>query len=146
MSHDEIAVGKLLSSRGLRVTHQRLSILDAICEGGGHTTLAEIMTRVERADPSIDPSTVHRTVSLLCELGVVAATTVGPADTVYELVGETPHHHLVCTVCGRQQDLAHGAIEEAFDSVRRDRGFVVKPRHLILEGVCAACIRRAEQS
>src|SRR5438093_11166803 len=107
MPHDEIAIGKLLQSRGLRVTNQRLLILDAICDGGGHTTLGEIMARVRRADDSIDQSTVHRTVNLVCEIGVVSATTVGGADTVYELVGETPHHHLSCTLCGKQEHLSY---------------------------------------
>jgi Fur family transcriptional regulator, ferric uptake regulator len=139
MPHDEIAIGKLLQSRGLRVTNQRLLILDAICDGGGHTTLREIIARVRRADDSIDQSTVHRTVNLMCEIGVVSATTVGGADTVYELVGETPHHHLSCTLCGKQEHLSHEALKIAFDRIRRECGFIVNAKHLILEGVCAAC-------
>jgi Fe2+ or Zn2+ uptake regulation protein len=137
--HDEIAVAKLLQSRGLRVTGQRLAILDAICEGRGHMTLGEILASVERADPSIDPSTVHRTVDLLCELGVVAASLGRTGETVYEIVGDPPHHHLICDVCGKEREVPDAAIAALLDPLRRDYGFVVADSHLILRGTCVGC-------
>jgi Fe2+ or Zn2+ uptake regulation protein len=48
MSHQEIDYVDIMRSNGLRVTSQRLLILDAICEGHGHTTLGHIYARVRQ--------------------------------------------------------------------------------------------------
>src|SRR5688500_5863973 len=70
MAHDEIDAIRRMQARGLRVTPQRLLVLDAVCDGKGHTALNEILLRVKEYDASIDPSTVYRTLNLLCELGL----------------------------------------------------------------------------
>jgi len=139
MAHDEIAIAKLLRRRGLRVTDQRLVVLDALCDAGGHTTLPEVLARVRAADAAIDQSTVHRTIELLCRLGVVTATTVGLTETVYELAGDAPHHHVRCTVCGKADAVGAELLQPAFDRIRDERAFEVRAQHLVLEGVCAAC-------
>jgi Fur family ferric uptake transcriptional regulator len=97
------------------------------------------MARVHRADAAIDQSTVHRTVRLMCELGVVTATTVGTAETVYEIVAAVAHHHLRRTVCGKEEPLPDEALQVLRDGIRSEHGFEVRPRHLMLENVCAAC-------
>lgn len=142
MAHDEIAFIKLLQSKGLRVTEQRLLILDAVCQGStdkGHIAVGDILLRVKETAPEIDPSTVYRTLDLLCELGVVAANTIHDGSTVYELVGQTPHHHLICTVCGREYEISHAAFAPLFAQIERDYDFSVNARHLMIEGVCENC-------
>ena len=141
MAHDEIEVAKLLQARGLRVTRQRLLILDAVCEGHGHTTLAEILKRVKAADAQIDQSTVHRTLAVFCELGVVSANATATSDTLYEIAAEAPHHHLVCTVCRREIEVPGAAMRAVLDRLRAEYGFTVGAKHLMLDGVCADCDR-----
>jgi Fur family ferric uptake transcriptional regulator len=141
MAHDEIEVAKLLQARGLRVTRQRLLILDAVCETHGHATLAEILQRVKDADAQIDRSTVHRTLAVFCELGIVSGNATATTDTVYEVAAAVPHHHLVCTVCRREIAVPHGAMRSVFDRLRDEYGFTVGAKHLMLDGVCADCGR-----
>ena len=143
MAHDEIAVVKLLEARGLRVTRRRLSILDAICDAHGHVTVPEVVRRVKAEDPSIDQSTVYRTLEVFRELGVVAASATPTGERVYEIVGATPHHHLVCRTCGRKYDVDHTTMQPLFDELRRTHGFVVAATHLMLDGVCADCLARS---
>lgn len=139
MSHDEIAVVKLMQAKGLRVTDQRLLILDAVCEAGGHTTLGEIVARVKQIEPTIDQSTVYRALDLFCKLGIVAGGEISDGVKVYEIVGRKPHHHLICTVCGREVELPHEVVQQMFNSIRQGYGFTVTTTHFLLEGVCARC-------
>lgn len=105
MSHHKIDYVELMRSNGLRVTSQRLLILDAICEGHGHTTLGQIYARVRKKDASIDRSTVYRTLDIFVELGLVVSADTGIGEKVYEIAKLNPHHHLVCKKCGQEREI-----------------------------------------
>ena len=138
MPHDEIAIVKLLQAKRLRVTNQRMVILDAVCDGKGHTTLGDVLHRLDAAGESVDQANVYRTLYLMAGLGVVAANST-PAGTVYEIVGQNPHHHLVCSACRKQYDVPHDLVEPLFERLFREYDFNVRTQHLMLEGVCEAC-------
>ncbi len=139
MSHDEIKFMKLMQARGFRVTPQRLLILDAVCEGQGHTSFGEIYRRVKEMDSTIDQSTIYRTLNVLCEIGIVVSADIGEDGTVYEIAGKTPHHHLVCRECGAVQALNHDVVQTLFDAVQREHRFMVHTNHLVLSGLCQEC-------
>ena len=71
MSHEGMDYEGILRAAGHRVTMQRVMILDAVCEGGGHSTLREVYARLHAADPTIDRSSLYRTLKLFVELGLV---------------------------------------------------------------------------
>jgi Fur family ferric uptake transcriptional regulator len=68
MSHDRTECAVQIREQGFRVTPQRLLLLDAICEGNGHTTFDEIYRRVRSKAPGINQATVYRTLDFLCDL------------------------------------------------------------------------------
>lgn len=99
MSHFDIDYVSIIHNAGHRVTPQRLTILDTVCEGDGHTTMGEIYARARLVDQSIDRSTVYRTLKFFLELGLVVSADMGDGETYYEIA--KPHHHLVLFgVCG----------------------------------------------
>src|SRR5262245_9187430 len=102
MTHFDIDYVSIIHNAGHRVTPQRLLILDAVCEGGGHTTLGEIYARARVVDPSLDRSTLYRTLKFFVELGLVVAADMGDGETYYEIAKPHPHHHLVCRRCGKK--------------------------------------------
>lgn len=112
-----------MRKRGYRVTPQRQLILDAVCEGRGHTTLAEILERLWAKAPAINQATVYRTLHFLCDLRLVVAMDLGDGCRVYEIAGETPHHHLVCRRCGRIEQLSHTAVAPLFARIERQHRF-----------------------
>lgn len=134
----------VIRQHGFRVTAQRRLILDAICEGGGHTTVEEITARVKAKTPSPNRATIYRTLDFLCAMKLVVAADVGGGHTVYEIAGEKPHHPLICRNCGGQAPLSHELVKTLFARVEREQGFVVDPDHLALFGFCRQC-QRAQQ-
>jgi Fur family ferric uptake transcriptional regulator len=138
MSHTRWDYARLMRESGFRVTPQRQLILDAICAGGGHTTLDEIYARVRARSNAVNRATVYRTLDFLCRLRLVVAAEIG-GRTVYEIAGDAPHHHVVCRVCGALEELNPGAMRALVAHVERQQCFYIDMDHLTLSGVCKRC-------
>ena len=141
MSHDRLECAAQMREQGFRVTPQRLLLLDAICEGNGHTTFDEIYERVKSKAPGINQATVYRSLDFLCELRLVVSADI-EGRTVYEIAGETPHHHLVCRKCGAVQDLADFHFEELQSHLLEEHGFKTNLDHMVVNGLCAECMKK----
>jgi len=139
MSHTRWEYAKLMRERGFRVTPQRQLILDAICAAGGHTTFDEIYARVQRTTNAVNRATVYRALDFLCKLRLVVGADLGGGHMVYEIAGDTPHHHLVCRGCGAQQEISHKTITGLFARLEREHQFHVDLNHVALSGLCCGC-------
>jgi Fur family ferric uptake transcriptional regulator len=139
MSHTRHDYAALMRRKGFRVTPQRQIILDAICEGGGHTAFDEIFARVQAKSQAVNRATVYRTLDFLTELRLVTAADVGDGRLVYEIAGDTPHHHLVCLNCRQVTQVSHDTVKGLFARLEREQGFQVETNHLALFGYCRAC-------
>lgn len=143
MTHEKRDYVHIIRASGHRVTPQRLLILDAVCEGEGHTTLGEIYARLRAKDRSINRSTVYRALDLFTELGLVVSAERLDGETVYEIARQEPHYHLVCRVCGREQELGPETMEPLLRTVEALHGFQIETDHIVFQGLCADC-REAE--
>jgi Fur family ferric uptake transcriptional regulator len=139
MSHDRSECAAQMRDLGFRVTPQRMLLLDAICEGNGHTTFDEIYERVKAKAPGINQATVYRALDFLCEVRLVVSADI-EGHTVYEIAGETPHHHLVCRGCGVVQELADYHFQVLRDHLLMEHGFMADLDHLAINGLCAKCM------
>lgn len=139
MSHNTIDYQEIIHAAGHRVTPQRVLILDAVCEEGGHTTLGAVYARVRHVDPSIDRSTLYRTLKLFVDLGLVVSADTGDGETYYEIAKPHRHHHLVCRQCGKEEEIEHTLLQRMFDQMLQEYGFKVNTDHLVLFGLCNKC-------
>jgi Fur family transcriptional regulator, ferric uptake regulator len=139
MSHFSRPYEAIIRAAGCRVTDQRLRILDAVCDGHGHTTLGEIYARARRVDQSIDRSTLYRTLKLFVKLGLVVSADIGTGETYYEITKPRHHHHLVCHKCGSGQEIDNEVFQGLSKAVLAKHRFNVETDHLVLFGICEAC-------
>lgn len=128
----------LLRRSGLRVTPQRLLILDAF-GAGEHVTADEIYERVAQQSPAINRSTVYRTLDMLRDLELISDTDLGGGVRRYELLGSPRHHHLVCLDCGHVMTLDDDVVEPLRAAVQARYDFEPQFDHLALYGHCADC-------
>jgi Fur family ferric uptake transcriptional regulator len=124
-----------LRARGYRMTPQRLSIMQALHEGG-HLSPGQIYERIRAI--GMTETTVYRTLEFLARNGVVHPTQVGGGHLTYELAGHD-HHHLVCRVCGAQLDLEPDSFNTAISQIERQTGYQVDAGHLTFFGLCPEC-------
>lgn len=144
MSHNTWDYVTFLRERGYRMTPQRQIMMDAICDGGGHTTLPEIFERVQRKAPAINQATVYRTLHFLLNMGLIVKAEIAPGETVYEIAGRSPHHHLLCRVCHQEVEIEAQPLAALQAELQQRYGFLIDASHLLLTGLCAHC--QAEQA
>lgn len=130
----------LLHQRGLRVTPQRLAVLQALHTMEDFVTAEALYARVAAEHPNLDRSTVYRTLDLLVEMQMVTVLTSGDGVMRYELVGtHGVHHHLHCVRCHQVIGIPAAELEAVWEHFRQRYGFVWLPTSLTFHGVCAAC-------
>ncbi|PWH16434.1 MAG: transcriptional repressor [Ardenticatenia bacterium] len=129
-----------LRKKGLRLTSQRKRILSALHELDRLATAEEIFQSVRRDSPSMDISTVYRTLELLREFQVVTCVQGNDGQHRYELAHHsTPHVHMVCRACGRVFEVAIESLQPFIACAREQHGFEVDVHALSIEGICHAC-------
>jgi Fur family transcriptional regulator, ferric uptake regulator len=130
---------ELLAAKGLRVTRQRLQVLETLADERDDATAQQIHARLRGRGQRIGLATVYRTLALLGELGVVDSLAHSPGELCYRLCGDGHHHHLVCSSCHRVVELVDCEIDAWLDEVATDHGFVATGHQLEVTGVCASC-------
>ncbi|MEE8353098.1 MAG: Fur family transcriptional regulator [Dehalococcoidales bacterium] len=128
-----------LSTRGYRLTPQRLMILSAIADRDDHISAEEVYSQVAARFPSVNISTVYRTLELLKRLGLVTETDLGGGRFRYHPSDKGRHHHLVCRECGAMIDLNESILAPLVASLLQKHGFAADLRHLAISGRCAKC-------
>ena len=124
---------------GLRMTRQRVLVLQALCELGGHASAEDIYEQATLHQHNLDLSTVYRTLERLRDLRVLSQTDLGRGCAEFEVVTDRQHHHLVCQGCGQVFDLDHDYLSAAARDIRRDLGFEPIFDHFAIFGWCRAC-------
>ena len=144
MSHNTIDYVRQIRERGYRMTPQRQIVLDTVCAHGGHATACEIYDSVNEQQPAINRATVYRILDFFCDMQLVAKADIG-GHTVFEVVGDSPHHHLVCRQCHHVASLEDHHFEARAAHLLEEHGFEADLSHLAITGLCAEC-RQAEDA
>ena len=135
---DENALIEALRSRGQRVTPQRLVIHRLLREQNRHMSVDEVLGAVQDRLPNVSLPTVYSTLELLEELGLVRRVgEIGGRVLFDSRLDE--HHHAVCSVCGRVEDLEAAVDAEPALAAAADAGFAEARAGLIVTGRCARC-------
>lgn len=134
-----------LRSQGYRLTPQRLAILEALQQAGGHLTPAQIYQRVSLEMPGLTEATVYRTLNFLAEQGLVLVAHMGHGQLVYEYA-DHDHHHLICRKCGQMRDVDHRELTALYNRFLKDTGYKVDTVHAIFFGLCPDCQREESRA
>lgn len=135
---EQLAATELLRAHGVQVTAQRLAVLHAL-DRLPHATADDIAAAVRTDIGAISRQAVYDTLGLLADRGLIARIQPAGSPARYEhRVGDN-HHHLVCSECGRIEDVdcALGAVPclEPDD----DRGYEIHRAEVVYWGRCPVC-------
>jgi Fur family ferric uptake transcriptional regulator len=128
-----------LEARGYRVTPSRRAVIAAVLQQRGNFAAEDLATRCRGAGRA----TVFRTIRLLTDLGVICRVLTEAAGSPRYVVSHRGHHHhLVCTDCGRVEDLDQCAVLDALKEVADASGYEIAGHWLELYGRCSSCRAR----
>lgn len=136
----------LLKEKGLKVTMQRIEILEALEDRPDeHLTAEEIYELVKERNPDIGLATVYRTIQLLAELNLIDKLNLGDGFVRYEIGRQSGdgtthhHHHLVCLNCGNVLTFQDDLLEALEHRIKETMGFEVVDHEVKLLGYCSEC-------
>jgi Fur family transcriptional regulator, ferric uptake regulator len=140
-------VTQRLRAQGGRMTPQRRMILDALACLGCHPTAEEIFEVVSLRDPSLNLSTVYRTLRWLESEGLVSGRRFDDATRQERFDPATPveHHHFVCSVCKAVTEFELPLIERAKAAFAAAYQVQINSASLTLYGICVGCLSDQEQ-
>lgn len=134
-----------MASRGHRVTPQRLAILEVLARSEGHPTANQVLRRVRRRFPMVGKATVYNTIQLLKDLGQVLELAFRDAANRYDGNRPEPHPHLVCTRCGRIDEVTDpflhetASLHETAGRVADEVGYQLLSHRFDVYGLCPSC-------
>jgi Fe2+ or Zn2+ uptake regulation protein len=126
------------TAAGGRRTASRQAIVEAVVAARGHLTAEQIADEVQSRFPSVNLSTVYRTLEALEELRVVDHVHLGHGRAVYHLTDQS-HQHLFCESCERVEEVPVTKLRPLFGMLEREYGFELDRRHFAIVGRCRAC-------
>jgi Fur family peroxide stress response transcriptional regulator len=100
-----------LSQKGLKVTPQRMSILEAIYTLNNHPTAEQIINFIRPKYPNIATGTVYKVLDTLVNNDLVIRVKTEKDIMRYDGVIEV-HHHLYCNECDYIEDYENSELDD----------------------------------
>ena len=96
-------ISSRLSNVGLKATHPRIVVLEALTKSKEHPTAELIYESIKAANPSISLGSVYRVLDVLVETGLIRRVSVKYGSKRYD-ADLKPHAHIYCLKTDRIQD------------------------------------------
>lgn len=126
-------------SRGVRNSQQRNRILELLQEERIHVPASWLHEHLQSEFPRVSLGNVYRNLDILVRQGVVRRLPLGDSFDVFEAARDD-HHHLICDVCGKIQDLHHDdRVVAAARDLAQSQNFQVTSVVVEIHGVCLTC-------
>lgn len=87
-----------LRTKGMRVSHQRVKVLDFLKKCKGHPSARQVYESLLREMPSLSRTTIYNTLNALAEKGLIGVVRASGGETRYEY-SDRDHCHFFCTSC-----------------------------------------------
>ncbi len=136
---------QVIRDLGLKVTNQRMVILETLLTGRAHVTAQEVFEVVNGKAPDVGFATVYRFLRTLCRHGYVTEVRMGGLPARYEWAKKKHHDHLTCIRCRRICEFENQEIEILQDKIAQSLGFQLTNHLLELYGVCSDCQKHPPQ-
>lgn len=127
-----------LRAAGLRSTRQRLTVLEALDGRNDSITAQDLHAELRSTGTGIGLTTVYRTLTSLSEAGFLDRFE-RDGEYAFRMCSDAHHHHIVCELCHRVEEITADEVERWVARVARRRGFTVTGHRADIFGVCADC-------
>jgi len=128
-------INKLKNLR-LKLTPQRLAILNLLEGNTKHPSAEEIYNQLKPQYPSLSLATVYNTLEILTKAGELQEIRI-KADKRHFDPNPAPHGHFLCRSCQSIYDLDAGPLE--IQTPFTIKGYLVEEYTLYFYGICPRC-------
>lgn len=124
-----------LKMKNIRLSHQRLKVLEYLIHNRCHPSVDTIYTALHHEIPSLSKTTIYNTLNTLVEAGLVRVITIEDNETRYDITIDD-HGHFKCDHCGSIYDFDVDMSKLATTTLK---DFVVQDKNVYFKGICPNC-------
>lgn len=141
---------QMLKEKGLKVTSQRLLVLETMAaHPEEHLTAEEIFDLARQKYPEIGLATIYRALQVMVDLQVIDKLSFDDGFARYELNRQSDsrhhHHHAICIGCKTVFSLEEDLLDTLEQNLMERLGFQVTDHEVKLYGYCKACRIKREK-
>lgn len=125
-----------LKNKKIRLSHQRLKVLEYLTENQTHPTVDEIYTGLHHDVPTLSKTTVYNTLNSLTEAGLVRVINIEDNESRYD-INTHNHGHFKCELCKKIYDF-NIAIDSFHTHELND--FEINDKSVYFKGICPQCL------
>ncbi|HOP05087.1 MAG TPA: Fur family transcriptional regulator [Tenuifilaceae bacterium] len=107
-----VELTKILSEKGLKVTPQRIAVMDALVTMRNHPNTESVIDFVRKNHPYIAVGTVYKTLETFVDKGILKKVKTDNDVTRYDYE-MCKHHHIYCEEC----DIIEDYVDEELDKL-----------------------------
>jgi len=125
-----------LKKNNIRLTHQRLKVLEYLSNSTEHPTVEQIYNDLKNEVPSLSKTTIYNTLNSLAELNLITVLAIGDNEAHFDAV-TAAHGHFKCDSCGQIYDF-----DIDMDSCNIDKldNFKINEKVVYFKGICPRCL------
>jgi Fur family ferric uptake transcriptional regulator len=135
------AIVELLRANNMRITKNRIQIIDTLLHAEKPLSLDEIQRRAGADSEASDYATVFRVMTVLENLQIAQKVNLNRSCSYYELINPQKHcDHIICTECGRVTHMIDSCpVEKVERKIEKRYGFSDIRHSLEFFGKCREC-------
>ena len=127
-----------LKKNNIRMTSQRIAILEFLARDGNHPTANEIYQALKDKNPNMSIATIYNNLLFFKKAGILKEIPFGEGSNRYDLT-DTKHYHAVCEHCGKVVDFDYQELEKINNFVENQINFKVLDHNFKVTGLCENC-------
>jgi Fe2+ or Zn2+ uptake regulation protein len=132
---------KILKENNLKITPQRLIVLEYLGQHCTHPTTDKIYIDLKTNNPSLSKTTVYNSLETLEKHGIIRSITISGSELRYDFK-HGMHHHFLCKNCGSIIDID---VECPNLGKILKCGHIVEEVHGYFKGICKKCMNKEKK-
>ena len=133
-----------LRKRKIRLTSQRLIVLQYMMTHQNHPTAEDVYNDLKGTVNNISISTVYNSLKFLTKYTSINELTYDDRSIHFDYFHKE-HYHAVCTRCGKVFDVDYSDYPALFRQLRRASGFEISKIEINIQGICPNCQKRVAE-
>ena len=130
----------LFKKHGMKITPQRLAVVNALDGDRSHPTAEDIFNRLKSDYPSLSFTTVYNILKSIKTVGGVQELIID-RDRVHYDPDTSTHHHIFCTECGRLDDVFYVNPPEIEIPECIKSEYYITGHQINFFGLCGTCVK-----
>ena len=135
-----------LQEASLKATPARLAVMKFLEKSDQPVDANMILDYLRQKDVDVDPATVFRMMNIFHKKGITQQIQLQEGKSRYELSTKSHHHHLVCTNCGKIEEVEGDFLKKMEEDVFKSKKFKVQSHSLEFFGLCSNCQKSIQKN